>query len=126
MPAPRLARARVLVDELRAALDAADLEDVTATLDAGLIASGARAGIVVVSPPKLEFAGYGDPAALFEVHVIAGPASDYLAAWERLDTIVQALVDAQLNLREGEPGGYADARLDAPLPAYTLTLNDLD
>jgi hypothetical protein len=127
MASPRIAKAHEIVDDLRAALDAAGLQAVTATLDAGLIASGARDGIVVVAAPKLDFsAGYGAPAAIYEVHVIAGPADNYLVAWDRLDTIVEALVAGQINLNRGEPGGYADERLAAPLPAYTLTLNDLD
>lgn len=126
LPAPRLERAHRLVSELRTALDAADLSQVGATVDAGEIPSGARDGIVCVAAPKLRFDGaFGQVQAAYELHVIAGPADDYLAAWERLDIIVQALVEADFNLSDGEPAAYAGMHGE-PLPAYTLTLNDLD
>jgi len=124
--APRLAQAARIVADVRDALDAADLDQVVATLDAADVPSGERHGIVVVAAPKLTFDGpFGDVQTAFEVHVIAGPADNYLHAWERIDTIVQALVDGRLNLRSGEPGGY-EAMHGDPLPAYTLTMNDLD
>lgn len=126
MPAPRIQQAKALVAALRDALDSSNLEDVTATTDAALIPSGARHGIVVVAAPKLDFsAGFGAVAAAWEIHVIAGPADNYLAAWERIDTIIQALIDGDLNLASGEPGGYGSLPGDT-LPAYTLTTNDLD
>ncbi|MBZ4486278.1 hypothetical protein [Microbacterium sp. cx-55] len=126
MTAPRIERAQRLVSELRDVLDAADLSDVIATLDAAEVPSGARHGIVVVAAPKLSFDGpFSMVGAVYEVHVIAGPSDNYLAAWERIDTIIQALVEGHVNLSSGEPGGYEPMRGDT-IPAYTLELNDLD
>lgn len=123
MTSKRIEQAEALVAEVRAALDAAELTAATVTLNAGEIPSGARHGIIVVSPPKLDFTSWGDPAAEFELHAIAGPPDNYLAAWAVLDQLIQALVDGGVNLRSGEPGGYA-APGGATLPAYTLTVND--
>lgn len=126
MTAPRLQQAAALVTDVRGALDADGLHKVTATTDAALIPSGARHGVVVVAAPELTFAGpFGDVQAAFELHVIAGPADNYLAAWETIDGIIQALVDGDINLAAGKPGAYA-AIDGSTLPAYTLTLNDLD
>lgn len=126
MHAPRIQQAKALVAALRDALDAADLEDVMATTDALLVPSGARHGIVVVAAPKLDFSGgFRSVATAWEIHVVAGPVDNYLAAWERIDTIIQSLIDGDLNLSSGEPGGYGTHQGDV-LPAYTLTTNDLD
>lgn len=124
MTTPRIDQARQLVADVRAALDAAGLEKATATLDAALVPSGARYGVVVVAAPKLDFsASWSDVAAVFELHVIAGPADDYLAAWAVIDAIIQALAEAGVNLRTGEPGAY-QTLTGGTLPAYTLTTND--
>lgn len=126
MTAPRIQQAKALVASLRDALDAADLEAVTVTTDALLIPSGARQGIVVVAAPELDFsAGFGHVATAWEIHVIAGPADNYLAAWERIDTIIQAFVDGDVNLANGKPGAYG-AHDGQTIPCYTLTTNDLD
>ena len=126
MTAPRLAQARALETDVRDALDAADLHEVIATLDANLIPSGSRAGIVVIAAPKLTFDGpFGDVQTAFELHVVAGPADDYLRAWDRIDTIIQALVDGRINLRDGEAGSYQPQHGSA-IPAYTLTMNDVE
>jgi hypothetical protein len=126
MTAPRIESAHGLVAEIREALDASDLQAVGATLDATEVESGARHGVVVVAAPKLTFAGpFEMVSAAFELHVVAGPADDWLGAWERIDTIVQALVDGHVNLADGEPSAFQPMHGDA-LPAYTLTLNDLD
>lgn len=124
MPAPRIERAQRLVDELRDVLDAAGLDKVIATFDAQRVPSGSRNGIVVVGPPKLTFAPPFTEAE-FSLHVIAGPADNYLAAWERIDTIIAALDAGGINLADGEPGAY-EVMNGSPIPAYTLTLNDLD
>ncbi|SDH16127.1 hypothetical protein SAMN04515691_2987 [Leifsonia sp. 98AMF] len=117
--------AHELVEDVRAALDAAGLEDVHATLDAGEIPSAARAGVVCVSAPTITFESWSEPAMAFELNAVAGPADNYLAAWARLDLILNALHAGQLNLKRAEPGGFA--QLNGPvLPAYTITTNDLE
>lgn len=126
MNTPRIAQAEALCAAVRAALDAAALTRVGATLDATEVAHGLVPGIVVVSAPKLTFDGaFGDVQAEYELHVIAGPVDDYLQAWGYIDVIIQALVDADINLRSGEPGAFELQYGDA-VPCYTLTLNDLD
>ena len=126
MTAPRVAQALAIVQDIRDALDAAGLHDVLATIDAAQVPSGARHGIVVVAAPRLTFEGsFQSVQAAFELHVIAGTITDYLGSWDRIDSIIQALVDGNLNLRDGEAGGY-DAMNGDPIPCYTLTLNDLD
>jgi len=121
--APRLDQADELVLAVRDALDAAGLDKVHATINAAEIPSGAANGVVVVAAPKLDFATWADPVVEWELHAIAGPADNYLAAWRVLDKILQALHAAELNLKRAEPGGYA--QLNGPvLPSYTITLND--
>lgn len=125
MDAPRLAAARDLVEDVRAALDAADLEQVMATLDGINVGSGVRHGIVVVSPPSFAFPTWAEPVVTWELHAIAGPATDYLAAWEKLDAILEALAAGHINIAKAEPGGFAQPNGPA-IPSYTITLNPLD
>lgn len=126
MTSPRLAQAETLRAALADALTAAGMLKALATLDAGDVPSGSRHGVVVVSAPSLNFENsWTDAVATFEVHVIAGPAADYLAAWETIDLIIDALHKAQINIATGVPGAYQPHQ-GAPLPAYTLTLNPLD
>ena len=125
MPAPRIEQAQALVIEVQAALDAAELTGTLATLDATDVPSGSRRGVVVVAVPELTFETWGDPTALWELHVIAGPATDFLAAWEKIDGIIHALATAQINIKTGSPVTYQPHQGPA-LSAYTLTLNPLD
>lgn len=123
----RLDKARALVDDVQAAIDAAGLEKVTATVDAAHVASGSRHGVVVVSPPELEFETFGGDADLtWELHVIAGPAENYLAAWERIDQIISALEASDLPLHRAKPGAWEPITPGPPLPAYTITLHPTD
>ncbi|MDJ1115342.1 hypothetical protein [Microbacterium dauci] len=125
MASPRIERAEQLVDEIRAALDAADLPKVLSTLDSKHVESAARHGVVLVAAPRLTFDGpFGDVQTAYELHVVAGPADNYLAAWERIDQIIDVLA-GRINLATGEPGGFQPLRGET-IPAYTLTLNDLD
>lgn len=123
--AGRIEQGAALVLKLAAALEVAGLDKALATLDAAHVASGSRYGVLVVSPGTLTFEDWGEPSMAWEVHVIAGPANDYLAAWDKIDAMIQALVVAQINLRSGEPGQFQPL-VGEPLPAYTLTLNPLD
>lgn len=125
MDSPRIAAARELVDQLNTIFEDANLK-ARATIDALHVESLARNGVVVIGPPSLKFDGpWGAAEPAWELHVIAGPADNYLAAWGVIDFILQALLDAQLNLSKAEPGGYALTH-SATLPTYTLTLNPLD
>ena len=123
--ADRLEQGAALVLKLGAALIAAGLPKALATLDAAHVASGSRHGVLVVSPGTLTFDGWEDPVMAWEVHVIAGPATDYLAAWAKIDAIISALVAARINLKSGDPGSFQPLQGE-PLPAYTLTLNPLE
>lgn len=122
MSSPRIQEATELVATIAAALDAAGLDTATATMDAGLVPSAARNGVVLVTPPTLTFPTFAQLEATWTLHVVAGPPTDYLSAWATLDAIIQALFAAQLNMDEAEPGQFAQAN-GAPLPAYTITLN---
>jgi hypothetical protein len=123
MSSPRIQEAAELVETISAALAAAELDQVTATTDAGKVPSASRNGVVLVAPPALAFPTWTQVETTWTLHVVAGPATDYLAAWATIDAIIQALFDAQtLNFDEAEPGQFAQQN-GSPLPAYTITLN---
>lgn len=125
MTSPRIEQAEALVAQLKQVLAAAGLPEVVCSLRVQDADSGARHGVVVVAPPELTFdAPYGDVQIEFEVYVIAGPATDYIAAWDRIDTIIQAFVDADVNLKDAKPTTYEPHQGHA-LNAYVLTLNEL-
>jgi len=123
MTSPRIQEADELVATVAAALESAGLDKATATADAGHVPSAARHGVVLVTPPTLSFPTFHQVDTTWTLHVVAGPATDYLAAWATLDAILQALIDAQLNMDEAEPGQFAQANNAPALPAYTITLN---
>ena len=122
MTSPRILQVQDLVKQLQAAVTAAGLTKVTVGYDAAKVPSAARYGAVVAGPPRLTAETFGELVATFEVHVIAGPADNYLVAWDTIDTIIEALFAGQINIKAAEPGQYA-ALNGPPLPAYTLTLN---
>ncbi|WP_349866845.1 hypothetical protein [Leifsonia sp. WHRI 6310E] len=126
MTGSRVQEAGELVATIRAALDAAGLPDVIATVDAGKVASGARTGIVLVAPPAITFPTWDATEATWSLHVVAGSMTNFLAAWQRIDIIIDALAGAQtLNLDEAEPSRFATVQgpQTVELPAYTITLN---
>lgn len=124
----RLDKAKALVAEVQAALDAApDLEKVLASIDAAIVPSASRHGVVIVSAPDLEFELFGDEAAItWELHVIAGPPGNYLAAWERIDQIITALAESSLPLYRAKPGAFQPDSTGPAIPAYTVTLHPTD
>lgn len=123
----RLDKARALAADVQAVIHAAGLTKALATVDAAHIPSGSRYGIVVVSPPELTFETFGgDPALVWELHIIAGPAENYLAAWERIDEILAALEDSDLPLSTAKPGAWESVTNGPDLPAYTVTLYPID
>lgn len=125
MPSPRLEQAAKLVADVGDAFAAAGFDKATATTDALKVPSGARHGIAVVAAPSLTFPDWDEPAVEWTIHLVAGPANDFLAAWEKLDALLEALFVAQLNLKSAEPAGY-ETREGPVIPAYTVTLNPLD
>lgn len=125
MPSPRLEQAAKLVTLVGAAFTDAGLDKATATTNALHVTSGARHGIAVIAPPSLTFPDWDAPAVEWTVHLVAGPANDFLASWEKLDALLEALFAAQLNLKSAEPAGY-ETREGTVIPAYTVTLNPLD
>lgn len=122
MGTPRIDYARELIAELRTMLDAADLAQVMVSIDPLDIPSGARHGIVVISPPDLTFTTYTQTEAAYELAAIAGPADNLLAAWERLDGILEALRVGGLNMDTARGDMFAPKN-GQPLPGYTITLH---
>lgn len=122
MGTPRIDAALVLLAELRTMLDAAELQKVIVSIDPLDIPSGARHGIVVISPPDLTFPTYSQTEAEYELSAIAGPADNVLAAWERLDAIIEALRIGGLSMVTARGDMFAPKNGPA-LPGYTITIN---
>jgi hypothetical protein len=121
MPAPRLEYAKQLRDRLREILDTQGLPKARATIDAREIPSGSRHGIVVISPPDLEFTTYEQTGADYELSLVAGPADNLLAAWETLDTILEALRAGGIEMLTAR-GDLFRQHAGEPLPGYTIRL----
>lgn len=122
MATPRIDQAESKAAALRDMLSAAGLNKVTVTLDAREIASGARNGIIVISPPDLTFETFASVEASYELSLIAGPADNLLHAWSTLDSIIEALRVGKLDMATARGDMFAPAS-SAPLPGYTITLN---
>ena len=93
-----------------------------ATLDYGLIPSGSRYGVAVIPPPELKFPTRDEKTPTWDVHLIAGPARDPIAAWGTLDVLMEALLSSSLPIVAAKPANYS-IKGSEPLPAYTLTIN---
>jgi hypothetical protein len=121
---PRLLAAEALVARLQTLLADDELTaKVTATMNPNEVASGSTNGVVLVTLPTLSSPNFAQLDVEWQVHVIAGPPTNWLAAWDRIDTILQVLFDGQLNLATAEPSEYR--ALNGPsIPAYTITLNE--
>ncbi|AMB58241.1 hypothetical protein [Microterricola viridarii] len=124
MPTPRLDQATEYLDAIKAAMLAADLPDVLVTLDALKIPSAARHGVIVITPPAIEFPSYTQAEIDWELGLVAGPATDLERAWRQLDAMLDALTTAQLPLERADPGSLPQQGGPA-LPAYTVTLATL-
>lgn len=122
MVAPRIVQANAKAAQLRVMLAAAGLDKVTVTLDAREIASAARNGVIVISPPDLTFETFTITEATYELSVIAGPADNLLHAWETLDSIIEALRVGQLDMTTARGDMFAPTG-SAALPGYTINLN---
>lgn len=121
LPAPRITYATALVAKLKGILDESGLDKVTVTLDAQLIESGSREGIVVVTPPDIEFPTFTQTEITPEFAVIAGPRDNLEAAWTRLDEIIEAFRLAQIEMVDAKADMFAVAKA-APIPGYAVTL----
>jgi hypothetical protein len=122
MASPRIEEAKALVARLQEIFDTEDPK-VLVTLNADHVPSGSRHGVVLVAPPTLRLPNFALVEATWELHVVAGPPTNYLAAWERIDSIVQVLIEAALNIDKAEPGMF-QPNTGPALNAYTLTLNE--
>lgn len=120
--APRIANAQALKASIRTMLDTAELTAVMVSLDPLDIPSGSRRGIVVISPPDLTFTTFTQTEVTHELAAIAGPADNILAAWERLDEIIEALRAGGLDMTTARGDMFA-AKNGPNLPGYTIALN---
>ena len=121
---PRLNEAAALVERLQTLLEAnSETVKVHATMNPDEVASGATNGVVMVTLPTLSSPNFAHIDVKWEVQIIAGPATNWLVAWDRIDTILQVLFDGQLNIESAEPANYQGINGPA-LPAYVLTLNE--
>lgn len=120
----RLEAAQTLANDIRHALDEAGLTDVPVTLEARKLSTAAlvKHGGVLVTAPRIEWPTFGtDTDLTWTVVVAAGPPDRELTAWERIDTIIDALIDSFLPITHADPGQIRPA--DGPaVPAYELTV----
>jgi hypothetical protein len=118
------ARGAELETEIRAALAAAALATVTVTRNPARIDAALRHGpVLVVNPPDAEFTTYTATDLTWELHLITGPQSDRLAAWETASRIIDVLADP-LNIASAKTSDYQPAGNESPWPAYVLTLKE--
>lgn len=117
--------ARSLQQQLRTALDEAELFEAHVTLDAVEIPSAAWKGCIYIAPPEITFETFTHITHKFELHIIASPADNPLEAWRKIDEILAALVSAHLNMKTAVTSTFQPLA-GAPLPAYTITLNELE
>lgn len=122
MATPRIDAAEQLRDTIREVLDAQGLTEAMATIDAADIKSGSRHGVVVIAPPDLAFPTYTQTEATYELSVIAGPADNLLAAWKKLDAILEALRLSDIPIESARGDLFRPVHGD-PLPGYSLTLS---
>lgn len=124
MTAPTVRAAGLLTAQIRTALQEADLGSTVVSLE-GRDMTGhtvSRHGGVLVSAPRMEWPRYDTEADLtWTLLVVAGPPDRQLDAWQQIDTIIAALVAAELPVTRAEPIGVDP--IDGPrMPAYQVTL----
>ena len=125
MSGPRVERARQIMADLLESLEAAGLDDVTVTFDGTKVpaASRLRSGsVILLKPPSLTFPTYDSTEIEWSVVIVSGPHNNVLAAWDRIDTIIEALAP-QMDFADATPADFQP--LEGPtIPAYALTYND--
>lgn len=111
--------ARELLATALAALG--NTEDVTGTLDLAEAASALSAGQLVVCPrpPALEVPTWHELTATWEIILAAGPSDQTVAAWDRLDAALFALLEP-LAVEETRPDAFLDNQ-STTWPAMVLT-----
>lgn len=129
MTKPTLVLAQeALVARLQTIIDGADpvefdVEKVLVTNDAGLVESASREGCILVDLPNLSSENFAILTLQWDVHVIAGPPTNPLAAFDRLAQIIDVMFAAELNIDTGRPASWPGLN-GSSLPAYTITLNE--
>ena len=119
---PRIDHANELRAQLEQIMTAdPDLASVIVSLDPLDIPSGIRNGIVIISPPDLEFPAYWQTDVQSELAVIAGPTDNLLAAWTRLDQIVEAIRTSPIPVLTAR-GDMFKTKSGESVPGYTLTM----
>jgi hypothetical protein len=115
-----------LLEHVAQLLTAAELENVHVSIDPRRAPQGAKHGLVTLGAPDLAWQTFGDAEAKWQLIVAAGPADNYLAAWDTLTGILDALASAGLNLIEAEAIEYLIHNNAAPVPAYRVELGPID
>ena len=123
MTSPRILQAQQIVAQIEAIIADSDLDKITVTLDSKLVPSGSRNGVILVGLPDLRSDNFATLAPSWTVNIIAGPPDNYLAAWDRIDTILEVLFQGELNIDTATPSNFP-ALTGAAIPAYTLNLNE--
>src|SRR5690606_29939413 len=119
---PRYRYGAELRQACRAAFDAAGLTQVTVTSNALDIPSAALHGVLVITPPDLTFPTFEQYEQTFEAVAIAGPFDNLDHAWKTLDRMLEALLQANLNLREATADTFT-LKAQLPLAGYSITFN---
>ncbi|GEM_PF-1978684 len=104
------------------AFEASGLGKVHVTADAGEIMSASRHGVLIFPPPELTFPTYEMHEVAWEAIAIAGPADDLEHAWRTLDSMLEALIQANLDMRGATPDSFTVHGSPA-LPGYLITFN---
>ena len=115
MSAPRVVRAGELVAQLRlAGLPAVD--------DPAKV-HGHSTPVVLIVPPRLRFDLPVGASATWQLFVVDCTTTAGLAAWSRLDDLVDQLA-AVLPLTSADPASYAPTPGADPSPAYLVTFEE--
>jgi hypothetical protein len=126
MTGPRVARGADLLAELADLIASSTLEQadqVIVSADVRDLDKTKRPGAVVLMPtPELTFPAPGVVEVGWRVMVVAAPGDDLLAAWGRLDELLEVLRAGGLHVERAEPGDYPVTDSPVKLPGYTLTV----
>jgi len=118
------ARGEQLQQLALAALESAGLA-VTVTRDPRQIGSALRSGpVLVINPPDAVFPTWDAAELTWELHLITGPQSDRVEAWENAGPIIEVLAQA-LAVTGAKTQDYsAGPEQGPPWPGYILTLTE--
>lgn len=118
------ARGAELHEQAQAALDAAGLA-VTVTRDPAAVGSALRAGpVLVINPPDVVFPTWDSAELTWELHLITGPRSDRVEAWQNAGPVIEALQPA-LAVTDAKTQDYAPGpEQGPPWPGYILTIKE--